>query len=65
MSLETSLKNNKKELAKLDDPQKKTQEKLVLIASRKKDLESYKGIEKELEVIREKLDSYPHYIPGH
>ncbi|HMB45404.1 MAG TPA: hypothetical protein VKL21_06245, partial [Candidatus Methanoperedens sp.] len=55
--METSLKNNKKELAKLDDPQKKTQEKLVLIASRKKDLESYKGIEKELEVIQEKLDS--------
>jgi len=56
--LEISLENNKKELVKLDDPQKKTQEILVLIASRKKDLESYKGIEKELEAIQEKLDSY-------
>ncbi|PWB52780.1 MAG: hypothetical protein C3F06_07695 [Candidatus Methanoperedenaceae archaeon] len=56
--LETSLKNNKEELVKLDDPQKKMQEKLVLIASRKKDLESYKEIEKELKVIQEKLDSY-------
>jgi exonuclease SbcC len=33
------------------------QEKLVLVASRENDLESYKGIEKELEVIQEKLDS--------
>jgi len=40
--LETSLRNNKEELVKLDDPQKKMQEKLVLIASKKKDLESYK-----------------------
>jgi DNA repair exonuclease SbcCD ATPase subunit len=55
--LETSLKNNKKELADLDDPQKRTQDKLVLVSSKKKDLESYKGIEKELESIREKLDS--------
>jgi len=55
--LETSLKNNKKELVQLDDPQKKTQEKLVLATSKKKDLESYKGIEKELDVIRKKLDS--------
>jgi DNA repair exonuclease SbcCD ATPase subunit len=55
--LETSLKNNKKELVDIDDPQKKTHEKLVLVASRKKDIESYKGIEKELDVIREKLDS--------
>jgi exonuclease SbcC len=55
--LEASLKNNKNELDLLDDPQKKTQQKLVLVSSRKKDLESYKGIEKELEVIREKLDS--------
>ncbi len=62
--LETSLKNNIKELVKLDDPQKKTQEKLVLIASRKKDLESYKEIEKELEVIQEKLDSYSSLYTG-
>jgi len=55
--IEEKLKNNKKELEELDDPQKKTQEKLVLIASRKKDLESYKGIDKELEGIREKLES--------
>jgi exonuclease SbcC len=66
--LETSLKNNKKELAQLDDPQKKTQEKSVLVASKKKDLESYKGIEKEFEVIREKLDfnssSYTRTLTG-
>ncbi len=55
--LETSLKKNKKELEELDDPQKKTQEKLVLVASRKMDLKLYKEIEKELEAIREKLDS--------
>ncbi len=55
--LETSLKNNKKELEELNDPQKKTQERLVLVASRKKDLESYKGIEDELKAIQEKLDS--------
>jgi len=48
--IEEKLKSNKNELAQLDDPQKKIQEKLVLVASRKKDLESYKGIEKELEV---------------
>jgi len=62
--LETSLKNNKNELAQLDDPQKKTQEKLVLVASKKNDLESYKGIEKELEVIREKLDSLSSLYDG-
>jgi exonuclease SbcC len=62
--LETSLKSNQKELAKLEDPQKKTQEKLVLVASRKKDLESYKGIEKDLEVIREKLDALSSLYAG-
>jgi exonuclease SbcC len=62
--LETSLKNNKEELAQLDDPQKKTQDKLVLVSSKKKDLESYKGIEKELKVIREKLDSLSSLYTG-
>ena len=62
--LETSLKNNKKELEELDDPQKKMQEKLVLVASRTKDLESYKGIEKELELIRKKLDSLSQLYSG-
>lgn len=55
--IETNLNNNKTELAQLNDPQKKTQEKLVLIASRKRDLELYKGIEKELEIIQERMDS--------
>ena len=55
--LETSLKNNIKELSQLNDPQKKTQEKRVLVESRKKDLELYKGIEEEIDAIREKLDS--------
>ena len=62
--LETSLKTYKKELEELDNPQKKTQEKRVLIESRKKDLESYKGIEKEREVIREKLDSLSSFYTG-
>ena len=55
--LETSLKNNKNELVELDDPQKKMQEKLVLVASRKKDIESYEEIEEELTAIQEKLES--------
>ena len=55
--LETNLKNNIKELSQLDDPEKKTQEKRVLVESRKKDLELYKGIEDEIDAIREKLDS--------
>lgn len=55
--LETKLKNNKEEIADLDNPQKRSQEKQVLIASRKKDLESYKGIENELISIQDMLDS--------
>jgi DNA repair exonuclease SbcCD ATPase subunit len=55
--IETSLKNNKKELADLDDPQKKMQEKHSLVTLRKKDLESFEGIEKEIEKIQEKLES--------
>ncbi|NJD53715.1 MAG: hypothetical protein FIB07_12710 [Candidatus Methanoperedens sp.] len=55
--LETSLKNNIKELSRLGDPRKKTQEKLVLAGSKKKDLELYKGIEEEIDAIREKLES--------
>ncbi|MCX9084034.1 MAG: SMC family ATPase [Candidatus Methanoperedens sp.] len=62
--LETSLKNNNNELAQLDDPQKKMQEKSVLITSRKKDLELYKGLEKELKTIQEKLDTLSSLYPG-
>jgi exonuclease SbcC len=54
--LEKHLKNNKKEIAQLDDPQKKTQERRVLVASRKKDLGLYIGIEDDLKAIQGELD---------
>jgi exonuclease SbcC len=62
--IETKLETIIEELVELNFPKKKIEEKLVLIASRKKDLESYKGIQDELKLIQEQLQSISSSYPG-
>jgi exonuclease SbcC len=61
--IERQLKLNTDELTRLNNPQKQLEEKLVLIASRKKDLDAYKGVQNELIACNAKLEalasSYP------
>lgn len=61
--IEHQLKLNTDELTRLNNPQKQLEEKLVLISSRKKDIDAYKGVQNELIACNEKLEalasSYP------
>jgi exonuclease SbcC len=63
--IERQLKLNTDELTQLNNPKKQHEENHVRIASRKKDLEAYKGVRDELIACNEKLEalasSYPFF----
>ncbi len=63
--IEQQLKFNTDELKRLDNPKRQLEEKRVLVASKKKDLDTYEGVENELIVLNEKIEALVSSYPLH